>query len=77
MTTPNDNPATDADAGGDTSADNDVVRGVTLADIAAVLEGEELEYRLEEPVVRTGFVNAAMVFTFDDGTLVFLSLIHI
>lgn len=74
MTTPNDNPATDADAGGDTSADSDVVRDVTLADIATVLEGEELEYRLEEPVVRTGFVNAAMVFTIDDGTLVFESV---
>ena len=47
---------------------------MTLADIAAVLEGEGLEYRVEEPVVRTGFVNAAMVFTFDEGKLVFESV---
>lgn len=77
MTTPNDNPVPDPDAAGDNSAaavDTDVVRDVTLADIATVLEGEELEYRLEEPVVRTGFVNAAMVFTIDNGTLVFESV---
>lgn len=66
MTTPNDQSLPDPEA--------DVVRDVTLADIAAVLEGEGLEYRVEEPVVRTGFVNAAMVFTFDDGKLVFESV---
>lgn len=66
MTTPNDQSLPDPEA--------DVVRDVTLADIAAVLEGEGLEYRVEEPVVRTGFVNAAMVFTFDEGKLVFESV---
>lgn len=66
MTTPNDQSLPDPEA--------DVVRDVTLADIAAVLEGEGLEYRAEEPVVRTGFVNAAMVFTFDEGKLVFESV---
>ncbi|WP_087118004.1 YbjN domain-containing protein [Corynebacterium urinipleomorphum] len=66
MTTPNDQSLPDPEA--------DVVRDMTLADIAAVLEGEGLEYRVEEPVVRTGFVNAAMVFTFDDGKLVFESV---
>lgn len=73
MTTPNDHFAPKgADPGNEPNPDT--VREVALADIAAVLEGEELEYRLEEPVVRTGFVNTAMVFTFDDGTLVFESV---
>lgn len=68
MTTPNDQsvPAADPEA--------DIVREVTLGDIATVLDGEGLEYRLEEPVVRTGFVNAAMVFTFEDGKLIFESV---
>ena len=73
MTTPNDNSAPEAAAAG-ASASEDTVREVTLTDIANVLEGENLEYRLEEPVVRTGFVNAAMVFTFDDGKLLFESV---
>ena len=67
MTTPNENPTPEL-------TEDDRVREVGLADIASVLEGEGLEYRLEEPVVRTGFVNAAMVFTFDDGKLVFESV---
>lgn len=50
------------------------VRDVSLGDIATVLDGESLEYRVEEPVLRTGFVNAAMVFTFDDGRLIFESV---
>lgn len=79
MTIPNDHSAPEtavrgADSSATEEAQSDVVRDVELADIAAILEGEELEYRVEEPVVRTGFVNAAMVFTFDDGTLVFESV---
>lgn len=79
MTIPNDHSAPEtavrgADSSATEEAQSDVVRNVELADIAAILEGEELEYRVEEPVVRTGFVNAAMVFTFDDGTLVFESV---
>ena len=50
------------------------VRDVSLSDIATVLDGESLEYRVEEPVLRTGFVNAAMVFTFDDDRLIFESV---
>ena len=72
MTTPDDNVDPVADPAADPAADT--VGEVTLADIAAVLEGEGLEYRLEEPVVRTGFINAAMVFTFDEGKLLFESV---
>ena len=68
---------------GDVDTPRDV-RDVTVNEIAAVLDAENLEYRIEEAdagpgeptrtVLRTGFVNAAMVFAFDDGRLVFESV---
>lgn len=62
------------------------VREVDVNDIARILDAENLEYRIEEipadletdtparTVLRTGFVNSAMVFAFDDGRLVFESV---
>nr|VDG63552.1 Uncharacterised protein [Streptococcus thermophilus] len=71
------------DAEGNVNASRDV-SDATVHDIAAVLDAESLEYRIEEAdagpdeptrtVLRTGFVNAAMVFAFDDARLVFESV---
>lgn len=53
------------------ATDPDEVRNIGLADVVAILEDEQLEYRLEETVLRTGFVNAAMAFTTDGNKLLF------
>lgn len=50
---------------------NDTVAPVGLDSVAAILREEELEHRVDEHAVRTGFVNAAIVFALDDDTLVF------
>ncbi|QPK82435.1 YbjN domain-containing protein [Corynebacterium qintianiae] len=50
---------------------NNDVRPVDLDAVAAILAAEALEHRVEASGVRTGFVNAAMVFAIDNDTLVF------
>ncbi|SDL74842.1 Putative sensory transduction regulator [Corynebacterium mycetoides] len=50
---------------------NDDVRPVDTNAVATILREENLEHRVEDDVVRTGFIDAAMVFAIDDGTLVF------
>lgn len=67
--------ATQAETYDDLSAPEDnTLRTVTLESIGEILASEDLEYRIEEPVVRTGFTNAAMVFAIDQGHLVFESV---
>lgn len=51
--------------------DPDEIRSIGLADVVEILEDQDLEYRLEETVLRTGFVNAAIAFTIEDGKLLF------
>ena len=55
----------------ETAPDPNEVRDIALADVVAILEDESLEYRLEEAVLRTGFVNAAIAFTIEDHKLLF------
>ncbi len=55
---------------GDGSARNEVAP-VDLSAVAAILDEENLEYRLEDGILRTGFVNAAIVVALDGDTLVF------
>ncbi|MDY5786157.1 YbjN domain-containing protein [Corynebacterium sp.] len=47
------------------------VAAVDLAAISAIFDEEGLEYRIEDNLVRTGFVNAAIVLVIDDSRLVF------
>ncbi|MBF4546629.1 YbjN domain-containing protein [Corynebacterium afermentans subsp. lipophilum] len=47
---------------------------VTPESIAAIFEEENLEYRIEDQVVRSGFVNAAIVVAIDGDHLVFEAL---
>ena len=54
--------------------DVDTPRDITVNDIAAVLDAENLEYRIEDQVVRSGFVNAAIVVAIDGDHLVFEAL---
>lgn len=58
----------------DNLTDNDVVRPVDLDAVAAILDAEQLEYRLEEDALRTGFINAAIVIAVDGDALVFEAL---
>lgn len=44
---------------------------VDLAAVAAILDEENLEYRVEGDILRTGFVNAAIVVALDGTDLVF------
>lgn len=55
-------------------SDNDEIRPVDLGAVAAIFDAEQLEYRLEEDTLRTGFVNAAIVIAIDDDSLVFEAL---
>ena len=34
---------------------------VSLADVAAIFENEDLEYRIEENILRSGFVNLSLI----------------
>ncbi|AOX05531.1 hypothetical protein BJP05_04705 [Corynebacterium sp. NML98-0116] len=47
---------------------------VSLADVAAIFENEDLEYRIEENILRSGFVNCATVCALDDSYLIFESI---
>lgn len=47
---------------------------VTQETVAAIFEEENLEYRIEQEVVRSGFVNAAIVVAFDDNHAIFEAL---
>ena len=47
------------------------VAPVDLAAVTAILDEENLEYRLEEEFIRTGFANAAIVIALDSDALVF------
>lgn len=44
---------------------------VDSAAIAAVFEGANLQYRIEEDSVRSGFNNAALICAIDDNYLIF------
>lgn len=54
--------------------ERDTVREVTKQEVAAIFEEENLEYRIEDDIVRSGFINAAIVVAFDDNNLVFEAL---
>lgn len=49
-------------------------REVTKNAVAAIFEEENLEYRIEDEVVRSGFVNAAIVVAFDENHAIFEAL---
>ncbi|AQQ15336.1 hypothetical protein CGLAU_06870 [Corynebacterium glaucum] len=51
-----------------------VVEPVTAESVAAIFTEENLEHRIEGDVVRSGFVNAAIVVAVDGSTLVFETL---
>lgn len=67
---------TELDPERDTELDpeRDTVREVTKQEVAAIFEEENLEYRIEDDIVRSGFINAAIVVAFDDNNLVFEAL---
>lgn len=50
------------------------VAAVTKESVAAIFDEENLEYRIEDEIVRSGFVNAAIVVAFDDNHLIFEAL---
>ena len=56
--------------------ERNVTEKVTPEAVAAIFEEENLEYRIEDQAVRSGFINAAIVVAIDGDHLV-LSLIHI
>ncbi|WP_342319815.1 YbjN domain-containing protein [Corynebacterium mayonis] len=47
------------------------VAPVDLEAVAAIFEAENLEYRIEGSLIRSGFVNAAIILTIDENLLVF------
>ena len=54
--------------------ERNVTAEVTPEAVAAIFEEEHLEYRIEEQVVRSGFVNAAIVVAIDGDHLIFEAL---
>ena len=54
--------------------ERNVTEKVTPEAVAAIFEEEELEYRIEDQVVRSGFINAAIVVAIDGDHLVFEAL---
>ena len=47
------------------------IEPVTTEAVAAIFKEEDLEHRVEEQLVRSGFVNTALVVAIDGPTLVF------
>lgn len=55
------------DPAGAGNPERNVVRPVTLAAVAEILDEENLEYRIEDGILRTGFANAAIVVAVDNA----------
>lgn len=54
--------------------ERNVPEPVTTEAIAAIFEEENLEYRVEDQAVRSGFINAAIVIALDGDHLIFEAL---
>ncbi|WJY97666.1 YbjN domain-containing protein [Corynebacterium fournieri] len=54
--------------------ERNVIETVTPEAVAAIFEEENLEYRIEDKVVRSGFINAAIVIAIDGDHLIFEAL---
>ena len=57
-----------------TNDDRNRVEPVTAQSVAAIFSEENLEHRVEGDVVRSGFINAAIVVAIDGSTLLFETL---
>lgn len=57
-----------------TQQNNDLPSPVSLANVASVFENEKLEFRVEEDILRSGFVNCAIVCALDDDYLIVESI---
>lgn len=54
--------------------ERNVTEKVTPEAVAKIFEEENLEYRIEDQTVRSGFINAAIVIAIDDDHLIFEAL---
>lgn len=57
-----------------TQQNTDLPRPVSLTDVASIFENENLEFRVEEDILRSGFVNCAIACALDDDYLIFESV---